>query len=103
MSGSSSWHFRDLWTESPAGTMSLAKVCSIVGVIGVTATLIVAVRERDLPLGLLIEYAISVTILTSPVLGGRLIGLWHSRYLAQTTTSEPTPPAPTPPPGGGKP
>lgn len=88
------WHLRDLWTEPPAGAMSVPKVCTLAGVIALTAALIIAVRARDLPFGTMVEYAISVTVLTTPVLGGRLIGLWHSRSLT---------PEPAPPPPGGAP
>lgn len=79
MSDEREWHFRDVWTEPPAGGLSVPKLWTNLGCSALTAALIIAVRNRDVSFDLLVGYAISVLILTVPTIGAKLVGLRWGR------------------------
>jgi len=79
---------KDLFTEPPHGYLSTTKLWTHIGGVAITTALIVQSNSRDLGLESFVGYALAVSIVTSPVLAQKIIGLKFGQSQGQQPKEE---------------
>lgn len=82
---------RDLFSEPPAGVMSLPKTWGNIGGLTLSAAFLRLAWTRDVGYDAFLGYAFALAVVTSPALASKLMGLRYGQGSAPVTGQEKKP------------